>query len=367
MRCTISQTALAQVLSSVQMAIPTRPPLPILSSLLFEVTKKEIIVAATDLYFGVQARCNAVVEEPGTLAIPGKQLLELIKGLPAGDLQLSTAENTLEIQTKHIVSTLQFQSADEFPSFPEINGESSTIESEVVTQLVEQVAMSCSPDLARPLLTGVLWEPGKDSAFVATDGFRLSYWRPSTAWPLDQRLVIPSRFWSEVVRIATQAEIPTITLSYAADQKQITASLENVTIYSRTLEGDYPPYEKIIPHEFTSTILLQTEELLEQVRRSLLYARDSLGTVQLSFSEKKSLVTARSVSLGAFEAVLTTAQLEGPAITIAFNSKYLLDFLQLVKTGEITIKLNGELKPALFSADKRPQFTYVVMPFRVNQ
>lgn len=367
MRCTISQSSLAQVLSYVQTALPVRPPLPILSSLLFEVKKKELVVSATDLYFGIQVHCKAEVNEAGTLAVPGKQITELIKGLPAGELQLNTKDNLLEIKTPHILSTIQFQTTEEFPAFPSSTGERSSIESAVVSELVQQVAMSCSPDLARPLLTGILWEPGKDSAFVATDGFRLSHWRPATAWPLDQRIVIPSRFWSEVERISTQEKNTAIDISYAAEQKQITASLENVTIYSRTLEGEYPPYEKIIPSEFETVVTLQAEELLEQVRRSLLYARDSLGTVQLRCGSTQSLVTAQSFSLGTFEAVLTTAQIDGPDATIAFNSKYLLDFLQLVKTGEITINLNGELKPALFSAEKRPHFIYVVMPFRVNQ
>lgn len=367
MRCTIPQTTLAQALSYVQMAIPARPSLPILSSLHFEATKKEVIISATDLYFGVQVRCQAKVEEIGTIALPGKQTIELFKSLPAGDIVLVSSENTLEVKTAHIISTLQFQDAQEFPAFPQADGETSELETTVVSQLVEQVVMSCSPDAARPLLTGILWEPGENSAFVATDGFRLSHWQPGAAWPLDQRLIIPSRFWSEVERIAVQEKKSSVTLAYSLQQKQITASLENVTIYSRSLEGEYPPYEKIIPTEFAMTVTLQAEELLEQVRRSLLYARDSLGTVQLQFGSEQSRVLAQSSTLGAFEAVVTTAQLQGEDITIAFNNKYLLDFLQLVKTGEITIGLNGELKPALFSTQKRPGFIYVVMPFRVNQ
>ncbi len=367
MRCTLSQSALARSLSYVQVALPTRPPLPILSSILLAVTAKEITISTTDLYFGVQAHCTAMVEEEGVLAIPGKQLIELVKGLPAGEVTLSTVDNTLEIKTKHIVSTLQFQPPEEFPTFPTSAGEESSIQTPVVSQLVQQVAMSCSPDMARPLLTGILWEPGKASAFIATDGFRLSHWQPDTTWPIEQRLVIPSRFWSEVEHIATQEQLQSVVLSYSAEQKQITASLDTVTIYSRTLEGEYPPYEKIIPTTFEITATVQAEELLEQVRRSLLYARDSLGTVRLILGAAQSLVVAQSSSLGKFEAVLTTAQLTGADISIAFNSKYLLDFLQLVKTGEVTIKLNGELKPALFTSEKHPNFIYVVMPFRVNQ
>lgn len=366
MRCTISQTTLAQAVSYLQMALPTRPPLPILSSLLFEVTKKELILSATDLYFGVQTHCGAQVSEAGTLVVPGKQIIELLKGLPVGDVELSTVESTLEIKTPHTRSTLQYQAADEFPAFPSTEGEKISIETTVVSELVQQVAISCSPDLARPLLTGILWEPGQDSTFVATDGFRLSRWRPGLASSLEQRLIIPSRFWSEIGRVAVQEKQPSIELSYSAEKKQITASLENVTIYSRTLDGEYPPFEKIIPTEFAVTVTLQAEELLEQVRRSQLYARDSLGTVQLQFGTTRSVVLAQSSALGTFEAVLTTAQLQGVDTTIAFNSKYILDFLQLIKTGEITIGLNGEYKPALFSAEKRPGFSYVAMPFRVT-
>ena len=367
MRCTVPQSSLAQVLSYVQTALPNRPPLPILSSILFEVTEKEVVISATDLYFGVQARCSAVVQETGKLAIPGKQIVELLKGLPAGDVSFESSSTTLTVKTKHIESTIQYQSAEEFPAFPQIDGEKSSMDSTIISDLVQQVAMSCSPDAARPLLTGILWEPGNESAFVATDGFRLSHWRPGVSWALEQRLIIPSRFWSEAERIAVQEKKTTIDLAYSAEQKQITAILDNVIIYSRTLEGEYPPYEKILPTEFAITAIVQAEELLEHVRRSLLYARDSLGTIQLQFSAEKSVVKAQSSALGTFEAELTTTQLKGADITIAFNSKYILDFLQLVKTGEITIGLNGELKPALLTAEKKPGFSYVAMPFRVNQ
>lgn len=367
MRAVISQTLLSQALSYIQTAVPTRPPLPILSSIHFEAKGDEIIVSATDLYFGVSARCAAKVEEEGILALPGKQVVELFKNLPPGDVTLATTDNTLEVSAKHIVSTLQFQDAGEFPAFPKIDGEQGSIPTETVSELVAFVGMSCSPDVARPLLTGILWEPGESSAFVATDGFRLSHWRPGKGWAVDERLIIPARFWSEVERVATQEKITTISIAYSSEQKQITASLSGVTIYSRILDGEYPPYEKIIPSEFVTTVTLQTEELLEQVRRSLLYARDSLGTIQLQFGSDRSVITAQSASLGKFEAVLTTAQLKGEPLSIAFNNRYVLDFLQLIKTGEITIQLNGELKPALFSVQKRPECMYVVMPFRVNQ
>ena len=367
MRATISQTALSQALSYVQTALPNRPPLPILSSLLFTVTEKEIIISATDLYFGVQAHCPAQVKETGTLAIPGKQITELVKGLPSGEIVLSSAKNTLTITAKHIESTVQFQEADEFPSFPEVTGEKTSIEQAVILTLVQQVAMSCSPDAARPLLTGILWEPGVASAFVATDGFRLSHWVSGTTWQLQERLIIPARFWMELEKVALQEKQSNIILHYSAEQKQIAATVNAVTLYSRTLDGEYPPYQKIMPTEFAISVVLQAEELLEQVRRSLLYARDSLGTVRLTFGADKSVLQAQSTSLGSFEAVLTSAQLTGEPIEIAFNSKYVLDFLQLVKAGEITIHLNGELKPALLTAQKHPGFSYVVMPFRVNQ
>ena len=147
MQCSVSQSAIAQAVTAVQNAVPTRPSLPILSSILVQVSDDKITLSATDLYFGVQCSLEAAVTEPGICAVPGKQFVELLKSLPAGKIELSSKNQTLHITAPHIKTTIQFLPGDEFPVFPDESGFKTEVPADLLRNIVSQAAIACSPDL----------------------------------------------------------------------------------------------------------------------------------------------------------------------------------------------------------------------------
>lgn len=368
MQIVVLQENLQNALTYLQKAIPSKPQLPILSSILITVSDNVCTVGATDLYFGVKATIAAQIDKPGQIAVPGKEFREIISSLPAGEIQLSFEGTTLHIKTTHTNFTLQCQDCSEYPQFPQITGERATLHKKVLEAVSSMVLFSTSADQARPLLTGVLFIlDEKNTRAVATDGFRLSVCDFTPA-PEQQpiQFILPARAVSEVCRISAQMQSENVVFTVSESLKQVFIAFDSIEIYARVLEGEYPPYEKIIPASFTTEIAVPCDELIEQVKRSTIYSRDTSNIVQFEVTEKKLVIKASSSTLGNFSGEVPSAKVTGCGGLIAFKAKYVLDFLNAAKNSDVIMTMNDSLKPAIFQAKDLPGFQYIVMPFRVS-
>lgn len=368
MEITLLQENLESSLNYIQKAVPSKAQLPILSSILITAENGICQVGATDLYFGVRATVQAQITKEGTVAVPGREFREIVGSLPAGEIILQYDSGTLTIKTAHTKSTLQCQESKEYPPFPQVSGEITTFPRQIFDTVAQVILYSASNDQARPLLTGVLFDLKETTIrTVTTDGFRLSIADFTTAVqqaPL--QFILPVRAVSEVCRIATQLGTETITCTVSQELKQVYVALDTIEIYSRILEGDYPPYERIIPSIFTTEVTIASEELLEQVKRATIFSRDTSSIVQLVITGETISVQASSSTLGSYSGEIVSAKITGEGGSIAFKSKYILDFLQAAKQTDIWFGMSDSLKPALFQAKSLNGYRYIVMPFRVN-
>lgn len=60
---------------------------------------------------------------------------------------------------------------------------------------------------------------------------------------LDKNIILPIKFVIDIVKIAKAAKKPFITITYNPDDK----SLATATHLSKTVEGNYPPMDKVMP------------------------------------------------------------------------------------------------------------------------
>lgn len=368
MKTHILQENLHKALSYLTKAIPSNPQLPVLSSVLFEATTSECIISATDLYFGVRVHLQASVETEGTIVIPGKQLSELISSLGNGKITLDYSDGTLQIISEHSKTKLQCQSAEEYPQFPQVEGETYTFKTEQLQNIEQYVGFAASTDQARPVLTSILFEPTQNGLItVATDGFRLSTYKLSkSAGEGSSKLLLQSKALHEVNRIVKQVAEEDVSFVVSEELKQVYFSIGDVEIYMRLIEGEYPPYEKIIPTVFTTEVTFSTSELEDNIKRALIFARDTSNIIKFDISEESVTLSATSPSLGNYSGTVAGAKVTGEPLEIAFNAKYVQDILKATKSEEIWMGMSESLKPVLCRVSETEGAEYVIMPFKVN-
>lgn len=362
-KITLTRKDLMDAVQKLQSVIPARPTLAILSNILFSIEGPTLTLTVTDVQMGVSVTLPVESTEKSQFTVLGKPFIDLVKTLSAEEVTLSLEGTELTLRSGTVTVVMQTAQADEFPAFPTISGEDVAVTKLELDAVLQKVAPSVSPDSARPLLTGVLFDPQSPPLAVATDGFRLSMLslgKKESAW--SERVVIPAKFFAEISKVVEK----TVVLTYSSEQKIVLAVVGGTSLFSRTLEGEYPPYEKIIPASADATLTVSAADLLDQVKRAVIYSKESMNAVQIVATEQSVVIKAQSPTSGQMTGELHSAKFSGSDITIAFNSRYLLDYLGVVGDEEISIAMTDSLKPVLITASGKEDWRYVVMPFKLN-
>ncbi|HYD34871.1 MAG TPA: DNA polymerase III subunit beta [Vitreimonas sp.] len=367
MKITVLQENLLTAVGIVQKAVPSKPSLPILSSILIDTQSGEIRLSATDLYLGIQTGVEGTIDTPGVVAIPGKVFYETIASLKPGKVTLELVESTLTITSQDSSTSFQCQSAEDFPSFPEVSGDTQELPSTFLEEITSHVLFAASLDTTRPVLTSVLFEFNQENVnVVCTDGFRLAVWNMPSSFAFTQNFLIPAKSLQEVARIGAQTKATQVALTLSPELKQLLFQFESTKIFVRLMDGEFPPYQKIMPSSFTTEVLFDSQEMTHHLKRAIIFARDASNIVHLSLSDGKASISATSPALGKHESEMMLDSFQGEGGKIAFNAKYLQDFLNASKGEKIWLGMTESLKPALLRPEGQLGYSYVVMPFRVS-
>ena len=197
------------MLQPVSRAVAARTTLPVLEGVLVTASQHGVTIAATDLEIGIECHLPAIIEKEGSVILPARYFVELVKRLPAANLSISLheANNTVEIvwgKSQYIIHGLP---AEQFPSLVKgIGPETFSVAGENLREMIRRTIFAVSHDDARPILNGVLFElKGENQLLnmVSTDGIRLACCVGEVATRLDQShsFILSARAMAELVRL----------------------------------------------------------------------------------------------------------------------------------------------------------------------
>jgi len=240
-----------------------------------------------------------------------------------------------------------------------------TLPAAPLAETIELVARAASRDEVRPILTGVLMQAeGNALTMVATDSYRLSVKHTELEAPVSQALEanVPARALRELARIIGAAGAESVEISLPRNQAVF--KVDGVVLSSRLIEGQFPSWRQLIPESFEHDVRLPREELLEITRRiSQLAQRNS--PLRLAFAEGELTVAAETPDIGdASEGM--PAPYSGEPLEIAFNPQFLVEGIESVATEQVAVQLSSPLRPGLLRPVEGDDFSYLVMPIRLN-
>lgn len=372
MKILVQQQELLETLEIVSRAISSSPQLPILGSVLISADEKTVNISATDLYFGICTTINAQIENSGTIAIPGKDFKKIISSLGREIITIEKInKSTVEIKSKNSTFSIQIIDESEFPDFPQKPTNNFLISVKDLELIAKLVVKSASNDQTRPILTTILLSQKENSCCaVCTDGFRLSKLELPPILGNNEQLLIPAKTISEVIRVAQKQELNNIEIASSNETKQAVFTVGKYLFYVRLIEGEFPPYQKIIPSDISTTAVVGVDELLKNLKRTALLTDKQQSITQLIINKKNVEIKAKSSNIGTYQSTVDGVNTTGDDISIAFNTQYILDFLLAIEEtvgvdSQVKLECAGPTKPALFSSLSIAKFIYVVMPFRV--
>ena len=140
-----------------------------------------------------------------------------------------------------------------------------------------------------------------------------------------------------------------------------------VQVTSRLIDGEYPNYQDIIPSKFKTHITVSKDQFLNQIKTASLFS-GKVNEVRISLStEKQDLeISSKSQDVGEHTSLLK-AKIEGEAIQISFNYKFLMDALLHMKSSEVILEISKEDGPCLLRPLGDDSYICVVMPIKSLQ
>jgi DNA polymerase III subunit beta len=368
MKISVLQENLHQSLTDVIRCISSRPQLPILGCVLLVAEKEKITLFATDLQFGMMTSVIGKVEQVGKVAIPAKVFADFVATLSPGEVTLELKENAVAIAAQDAKARLQIFSAEDYPLFPTPEGEEISFPLDVFAPAIQATSFAASLDETRPVLTSLCLQFGDQLEIVGTDGFRLA--RILLPYSTDpKQLLLPAKAVSEAIRIAVRKKVKEVTLAVSDKLKQVFFSFDGYSISMRLLEGQYPPYQKIMPAEFSTQLIFDAEEFQQKLKTASIFARESAGIIRFLVTPEGLTLSSSSSTYGNQESTVKAKHVgkNKENQEIAFNSRYIQEFLSTIKPKTVWFGMNESLKPAALRPEGMEALTYIIMPFRVNE
>ncbi|KKQ24529.1 MAG: polymerase III subunit beta protein [Candidatus Roizmanbacteria bacterium GW2011_GWC2_37_13] len=326
--------------------------------------KKQIHFYSTNLNYYYHSFLNTEENHQFEIVIEPKKISEFLSLLSSGKIEVEFKEKSVIISQGKTKGEFSLFSPDEFPLPPRSTSEKQKIQTSFLKETLPLLLFSASTDETRPVLTGINFVARESTnQIVATDGFRLSLLNLKKETPFSS-MIVPSGFLFEMSRLIRDEK--EVLFNFQEEEKLLTFYLGDNEISTRLIEGDYPPYEKVIPVEKKTSIVLDKGEFLRNVRLVSVFARDFSNIIILDVGRdgiKLSPKTGGSDTNVAYQ----ESKVDGEEIRIAFNFKFVIDFLNNVPSEKIIIELLRPNSPAAFKGEKNEDFLHIIMPVRIQE
>lgn len=372
MEFTVSKADLVRELSLSQGVVEKKTTIPILSNVLLEAAGDRVTLTATDLELGIRCFCPARVKKEGSGTIPARKLLDYVRLLPEGDVQMKFLENHwANITSGRSRTRIAGMSRESFPELPEMPERIAEIPVKTLGSMIARTAFAISMEESRFTLNGALLLMRPEGlTMVATDGHRLAYVHASEAesGQVDRQFkaLIPKKAMAELIKLADEAG-PDGKALFAGDENHLFFEVGQRLLITRKLTGNFPDYERVLPKEHSAMATLQKDEIRSAIERVAQFADERSRAIRVQFSDGEVKVFSSSVEMGESEESVPS-EYHGPSMEIGFNAQYLLDFLRAIPQDHVAFELKdqksaGEMRPAGESVPD--QYRYVVMPMRI--
>jgi DNA polymerase-3 subunit beta len=376
MKLSVLQENLSKGLNIVGRAVATRTTLPVTNNILLVTDEGRLKLSATNLEIAISCWVGAKVEEEGAITIPARLITDFVASLPNDriDMNLSPRSQSLQLQCLRNEARISGMNAEEFPPVPEVGGEPLTkLEPDALRGAITQVEFAAASDDSRPVLTGIYAHFAEDElTLAAADGFRLAVYRVQLLNPVEEEreAIIPARSLRELARLLPDQEDP-VEVTVNTERSQVLFHLGSVDLVSQLIQGSFPNYSQLIPASYSTRVVADRAEFLRATRIASIFAKDGSGIVRVQMfpggevTPGRMSISARAEEVGdnqgEFDAVI-----EGEEAKIAFNSRYIIDVLQVIPTAQVALEVTSPSSPGLLRPVGMDNYDHVVMPMFVQ-
>lgn len=345
---------------------------PVLANVLIEtIGTTQIKLTATDFDLTIVTSINATVEEEGSFTLPARKLSEILSRVNGELVKIELNGSTAEITCKNSKFDVIGISANEFPKRDEIISENDCMEIEAspFTKAIRQVVSAAAGYETNNLLSGVFCQVNKNILeMAATDGNRLARVRAvvknsSTDEENPFEMLISSKVLAELSKISLLVESDLIKI--CKEDKKIVIEIDKTKIITRLMQGQFPKYNQLIPQTFPREAVINKNDLISALERVAVMVNEKNSIVKFEFADNTLKLSGDSPEAGNSQDELDV-KYTGEPLPIAFNYKFILEFLKIVESEDVKVQLNSSLSATVFVPCSDEDYLYLVMPVQLR-
>jgi DNA polymerase-3 subunit beta len=370
MEFSIGKSALQKELGFVQGIVERKNTIPALSNILIEsVGENTIRLIGTDLDATLRCEAEADIRTPGSLCVSARKLFEIARVLPDAPVSFRKEENNwATVKCERSNFRVAGVDRESFPEIPNSRTAPVKLPASVFKTFIDRTIFAITLEESRYTLSGAKFILDKSGArMVTTDGHRLAYIERKdlgeNAPKENLDTLIPRKTLAEVAKLAAGHEGE---ISFGADDNHIYFEVGTRLLISRTLTGQFPNYEMVMPKGNDRIATFDAAALGQAVRRVALMADDRTHAIRLHLVPGSLNIAAQTAEEGEAKETVAT-EYDGEELEIGFNAQYLQDFLNVTADGQVAFEFkdgNSQAQLRLVS-DTDYEYKYVVMPMRL--
>lgn len=375
MKFTCSRESLLTAFQAVSSAVAARTTKPILSCVKLaaaDVGEDGLTLTAYDTEVGIRYDLRGVdVREAGAAIVP-TTIATILRECHEADVTIEANDNGVKV----LVGSSRFEMPGypvaEFPDLPEFaeKGNYHEVKAGDLRTLINRTKFAADKkDSTRFALSGTLWEVApKVCRLVTTDSKRLAMaecaatlFGDAETSPKTSHLVPPKALSLLAANLTDDGELVRVCLG----NNDAMFQTERAVIYTRLVEGRYPPYRDILAQTRKQTkqkVKIPVGPFLNRLKQAAIMTDDESCRVEFTFADGRVTFQAKGAETGKSDVEMPLPEFVGEAIEVAMDPDFVVEFLRAVeKSGEaVTAEMSDGTKPVLFKAGENT--VCLVMP-----
>ena len=364
MKLSIEKNLLLKGLTNVSRAVSSKNTMSILDCILLNANNDQLILTGNNTELGIETTLDCEVSENGKIAINSNLLLDIVRKLPNGTININSDNNHI---TKITCENAKFntvgKSADEFTFLPEIKRDDFIELPQIVLKdAILKTIFSVSDNDVNKIMTGELFEINSNILRIASlDGHRIAIRNISLNKMYDsKRVIVPAKTLIEVSKIISSNDDNIVI--YFMD-RHIVFEYDNTLIVSRLIDGKYFDIDQMLSNEYGIKLNINKNNLYSSIdRSSLLVKEGDKKPIIMNISDEVIEMKMNTV-VGSFYEVIDIDK-NGSDITIGFYPKFVLDALKAIDDDEIDIYMANPKLPCMIKKDDN-SYIYIIMPVNI--
>ena len=370
---TVKKENIIEGLQKAASIIPSRSGAAFLRSVWIEAKDGILTIMATDANIEFTGTCPAEVKEEGLIGVNGRNVVDLIRRLPSGELKIKLDGSSLIVEQGRRTYKLPANDPTWFQKLASFSSEGAVVWSgDFFQEIIDRVFFCISDEEATDALACLYMKPvgngaievcglnGHQFALTKFTHDDLSGLLPEEGVLVQRKYVAELRKWLGGDEIEVSITPKRLFVRSGNGQEMLSLPRAGYAY------PDYSPFMARLAAPGASKLVLNRKDCLDALDRISIFNTESDRCTYFDITGNEVMLSAQGQDTGSANESLE-ASFEGDISRIAFPTKNLMEILTHYQSEDLLLTLTGVEGPCGITGKEDSDYTVLIMPMKISE